>query len=174
MRQTPGQLLAAELKRRKIPKSAFAKTVKRTYITINNWTKDEGFGAEQRVAAAAALQQPPDFFDRPDLAQQREQYRLDVLSEFLDSSLGTSLSPEERRSLESFRWPEGRAPTVSDCKGLVRIIRGQLTQAEFEASADAMRAADPSTPPSQKRDDTGGRQSKERGQPTKPRKPPRN
>lgn len=146
MKKTPGEALAEELKRQGLSKSGFAKQVKRTFQTVFNWCRDEGFGVEQQAIAAAALRRPSDFFSYPDLVEQREAYRANILREFRDTSLGQTLTQDEWRSLESFRWPEGRAPTVVDCKGLVRIIRGQLTQAEFDASVDDMRG--PPEPPS--------------------------
>jgi transcriptional regulator with XRE-family HTH domain len=173
MRPTPGQLLRDELKRQKISKSDFAKRVKRTFQTVFNWGKDEGFGPEQRALAAAELKQPPDFFDHPDLVRQREEYRELILKEFAEDRLGKTLTKEEWRSLHSFRWPEGREPTVSDCKGLVRIMRNQLTQAEYDASADDMRAADSGRKTSENRDAPATKKLSQRGKPIGPHKRPR-
>lgn len=166
---TPGQLLAKVLKDRKIKKSAFSRMVGRSWVTVNSWTKGDGFGPEQQTMAAAALGEPSDFFNAPDLHEQREKFRRDVLKKFRLDALGKTLTQDEWRSLESFRWPEGRAPTLTDCRGIVRIIRGQLTQAEFDSSVREMTDAD--EPPFS--DSPTGKKSPKRPSPTRPRTRPR-
>lgn len=132
MRQTPGQLFDQELKSRKIGKTAFAERIKRTYVTVNNWTKDEGFHSEQRALAARGLGLPSDYFDHPDLAAQREQYRLNVIDEFRHVwPPRPPLSEEEWRSLESIRFPQDKLPTVAFYEGFVHLLRGNISAAQF-------------------------------------------
>jgi hypothetical protein len=141
MTQTPGQLLAAELERREIRLTDFARSAGRTFQTAYNWTKDKGFGTEQREVAARALGEPPDYFATPTLVEQREFYRRTVLKEFRAHHVGKTLTEEEWRSIESFRWPQEVAPSVSRYWGLVKVIRGELTAKEFDTTVDTVEQA---------------------------------
>lgn len=173
MGQTPGDKLEWELSERDISKTDFAKTVKRSFQTVFNWCQNIGFKEAQQEIAAAALGEPSDFFKFPDLVAERENFRRSVLRSFAETKLGLTLSQDEVRSLESFRWPEGRSPSVSDCKGLVRIMRGQLTRAEFDDSADDMRTADPGTRSVETKEPPTPKKPPKRGKPTPPHKRPR-
>lgn len=136
MTDEPHQVLEAQLEAREITKTAFAKRVGKSFQTVWNWTKGIGFGPDQRAIAARGLNEAPDYFEHPDLAQQRETYRLSVLKKFRASRVAKRITPEEWRSLETFKWPEEIAPTESKYWGLVLVIRGQLTPGEFTESAD--------------------------------------
>lgn len=142
MRQTPGQLLAAELKRRKLKKSEFARQIGKTYQTVNNWTKDEGFLAPQRAEAARGLGLPPDYFDRPDLAEQRESYRREVIEDFRRDAMTPPLTDEEWRSVESVRFPQDKLPTLAFYEGFVHLMRGNITATQFRQNVGPNEEAD--------------------------------
>jgi hypothetical protein len=164
MTQTPGELLTAELKKRGIKKAELARTTKKSFQTIFNWCKDRGFGPDQRKEAARAIGESPGFFDHPDLAAQRENYRQAVLQKFRSHKVGRTLTEEEWRSIESFKWPEEVAPSESRYWGLVLVIRGQLSQSELQDTVDVMEQA------SQQVADRRGNASDAAGPAKKPRK----
>jgi hypothetical protein len=141
MTTTPGALLTALLQGKRGEMTALAKKAGKSFQTIYNWTKDKGFGPDQRQLAAQLLGLPSDHFDHPDLVQQRETYRQTVLKMFRDHRIGKTLSPEEWRSIASFEWPVDVAPTVTRYWGLVLVMRGQLLPAEYQDSVDAVEQA---------------------------------
>ena len=147
MDPTPGELLAAILKKRGVKRTAFAREVGRTYQTVFNWTKDIGFGPEQRADAVRILRLNTDYFDHPDLVAQRENYRLAVLRKFRSHRIGKTLSDEEWKCLESVHWPEGVAPTETRYWGMTLVIRGAISPQEFADNIEANEQASDRSPP---------------------------
>lgn len=82
------------------------------YQTVNRWIKGRGFNEENQQRVAVELGLPNTYFTQPDMAAARERHRLNVFAEFLRTEIGQQTSAEERRILESARFPDKMLPTV--------------------------------------------------------------
>jgi hypothetical protein len=114
MAATPGELLREALERADITPTELGKKLGYTmpYQTVKRWIDGRGFNAENQRKAALALELPSNYFEQPDMAAARERHRLRIFAEFLRTEIGQQTSPEERRILESTRFPDKMLPTV--------------------------------------------------------------
>lgn len=143
MALTPGELLAKWLKSHKITPTQLGRRLGSGYLRVHRWTKDDGFGPEQRVLAATELGLPHDYFDKPTLddeAKERERERRRVFADFVQSERGRLLArdyPEVMTALENAPLPVGwRVLSTDFFEGLALVYRGQLTRQEFESSLE--------------------------------------
>lgn len=141
MSLTSGKLLVDELRRRNIRQAELARRLNKTPATVLNWTKDKGFGPDQRALVAKELGEAPTFFDRPSLAQQREENRLKALTDFIDLDAAYDITADERKCLESIRWPAYVKPTAAHYWGVFLVMRGLITLGELEQSLPSMMQA---------------------------------
>lgn len=147
--ETPGQKLSRLIKQHfpgrranHTGKSQFARAIGKSYQTVDNWCNDKSFGPEQQEEAALGLGLARDAFSAPPGKEDlRERYRSLVLAEFREHEYGRTLTQDEWRSIETFRWPERVTPRVEDYWGLALVMHGKLSPQELEASVHKVRRA---------------------------------
>jgi hypothetical protein len=111
----PGELLREALQRAGMPPTELGKRLGYTtpYQTVKRWIDGRGFNAENQRKAAEVLGLPHNYFTQPDLAAARERHRLRVFYDFLRTEIGQATTPEQRRILESTRFPGEILPTAN-------------------------------------------------------------
>lgn len=114
MAATPGELLREALERADSSPTELGKKLGFTtpYQTVKRWIDGRGFNPENQRKAAIALGLPSNYFEQPDDAARRERHRLRIFAEFLRTEIGALTTPEQRRVLESVRFPDRILPTV--------------------------------------------------------------
>jgi len=138
---TAGELLADVLDARTIEKTEFARRLGKSYLTVNRWTKDQGFNKRNQRLAAEELKLDPDFFSRPsgdEVGRAREAYRRKVFAEFLDTDVGkrlTSMNPDVISALNSTPIPPGKRPTIDFYNGMSLLFTRSL---DPELAAEAI------------------------------------
>jgi transcriptional regulator with XRE-family HTH domain len=129
---TSGEKLAKELAARGMEKSELGKKLGVSYLTINRWTKDQGFTAAKQRRAAIALKLDPDYFERledDDGLRVREAHRRRVFAEFCETDIAKRLAnddPDVLSTLNATPFPAGRRPTVNAFIGMALVFTGQL------------------------------------------------
>jgi transcriptional regulator with XRE-family HTH domain len=143
MESTPGELLREVLGRTGTTPTELGRRLgySTAYITVNRWINGRGFNAENQRKAAEALGLPSNYFVQPDTAANRERARLRIFAEFLHTEIGQQTTAEQRRILESTRFPGELAPSVNLYAAWALALQQRITYdqvLEVAAENDAL------------------------------------
>lgn len=133
MRMSPGEHLAAEIKRQGLTRQALAKLLGVQWPTIDRWTKDDGFNEKNQTSAALAMGLQWDHFRAVEPAVAHRLACEQALQRFLNSPIAPpDISEAEKATLASVRFPLDKVPTPQFYPAFILMLRGWLQEQDFE------------------------------------------
>jgi hypothetical protein len=135
MKVTPGEHLAAEIKRLGLTRQKLAKMLGVQWPTVDRWTKDDGFNEKNQTSAALAMGLQWDHFRVADTAvAHRLRYEAELAAYLNGPGVPNDVTESERATLASVRLPLDQMPTEYFFSTLLHMLRGGnwLLHTDFE------------------------------------------